>query len=127
MNHKPLQVTYVELPAPSFEATKKFYTETFGWQWTEYAPTYAAYELSAGAQIEVGLNGTATSAPPHEPGSENSIGPLVLCESADLEASLAEVTTAGGEIVSAIYPYPGGRRFHFADPSGNILGVYQPD
>ena len=30
-----------------------------------------------------------------------------------------------GEVVSPPYGYPGGRRFHFRDPSGNVLGVYR--
>lgn len=30
----------------------------------------------------------------------------------------------GGEIVNEPYEFPGGRRFHFLDPSGNELGVW---
>ena len=127
MNDTTLEVTYIELPAPNLGDTKQFYHRVFGWQWTDYGPTYVAYEVSAGAAIEVGLNGTAQAAPAHEPESENAIGPFVLLSSTNLEQTLDEVSAAGGEIVSAIYPYPGGRRFHFKDPSGNILGVYQPD
>jgi uncharacterized protein len=40
--------------------------------------------------------------------------------------SLASVLDAGGRIQVEMHDYPGGRRFTFADPSGNILGVYQP-
>lgn len=39
-------------------------------------------------------------------------------------ASVAAVTAAGGSVVRGPYAFPGGRRFHFADPSGNELGVY---
>ena len=77
--------------------------------------------------MEVGLNGGAVAAPAHAQGAEDSIGPLVLLSCGDLEAKEADVVAAGGVIVSQIYPYPGGRRFHFCDPSGNILGVYQSD
>ena len=34
------------------------------------------------------------------------------------------VTAAGGTIVKPIDPFPGGRRFHFADPVGNELAVW---
>ncbi len=124
MGNQILQVNYVELPAPAMEKTKRFYSSVFGWHWTEYGPSYVAYE---GAAVEVGLNGAAAPAPMHTAGAEDSIGPFVLLSSEDLEAEQAAVVAAGGAIVSAIYPYPGGRRFHFADPSGNVLGVYQPD
>jgi predicted enzyme related to lactoylglutathione lyase len=41
----------------------------------------------------------------------------------DLEATQAKVPKAGGKLVKESFPYPGGRRFHFADPSGNVLAV----
>ena len=106
------------------EQTKQFYSRAFGWDWTEYAPTYVAHE---GGAVEVGLNGAAKPAPAHVPGAEDTIGPFVLISCSDIEVQQAEVVAAGGEIISAIYPYPGGRRFHFVDPSGNILGAYESD
>jgi hypothetical protein len=51
-------------------------------------------------------------------------GPLVLLFSADLDATVAAVTRAGGQVVNGPYEFPGGRRFHFTDPSGNELGVW---
>ncbi len=51
-------------------------------------------------------------------------GPLVILYSNDLEASLEAVVTAGGKIVQTIFSFPGGRRFHFSDPSGNELAVW---
>mgnify|MGYP002653715451 CR=1 FL=1 len=51
-------------------------------------------------------------------------GPLVLLYSDDLDDSVERVRAAGGEIVNGPYAFPGGRRFHFTDPSGNELGVW---
>jgi predicted enzyme related to lactoylglutathione lyase len=34
------------------------------------------------------------------------------------------VTKAGGKIVKPTFDFPGGRRFHFADPSDNELAVW---
>jgi predicted enzyme related to lactoylglutathione lyase len=34
------------------------------------------------------------------------------------------VKQAGGKIVRPIFSFPGGRRFHFSDPSGNELAVW---
>ncbi len=41
-----------------------------------------------------------------------------------IEAMAAKVTAAGGVITAPIFSFPGGRRFHFTDPSGNELGVW---
>ena len=44
--------------------------------------------------------------------------------SADLDATAAAVTDAGGRVVEGPYPFPGGRRLHFTDPGGTELGVW---
>jgi predicted enzyme related to lactoylglutathione lyase len=36
----------------------------------------------------------------------------------------AKVLAAGGQITRPIFSFPGGRRFHFSDPSGNELAVF---
>ncbi len=51
-------------------------------------------------------------------------GPLVVLFSAALEQSVQAVTEAGGTVVDGPYDFPGGRRFHFTDPSGNELAVW---
>ena len=51
-------------------------------------------------------------------------GVLALVRTEDADAALASVLEAGGRIQVEMHEYPGGRRFTFADPSGNILGVY---
>lgn len=115
-------IDYIELPATDLVATKAFYTGVFGWEWVDYGPTYSA---SRSGSVEVALNSKATPGELHKAGAEDAIGPLVLFATTDVKAVESAIRAAGGEIVSPIYPYPGGRRFHFADPSGNVLGVYQ--
>jgi predicted enzyme related to lactoylglutathione lyase len=39
---------------------------------------------------------------------------------------MSAVRAAGGVVVQGPYPFPGGRRFHFTDPSGNELAVWSP-
>jgi predicted enzyme related to lactoylglutathione lyase len=51
-------------------------------------------------------------------------GPLVILYSDDLDATLAKVRDAGGQIVTEPFEFPGGRRFQFLDPSGNELAVW---
>ena len=43
----------------------------------------------------------------------------------DLEAAFEAVMKSGGVIAKPIYAFPGGRRFHFIDPSGSELAVWQ--
>lgn len=118
------KIDYIELPAADLESTKAFYTQAFSWEWVDYGPGYAGTTTGS---VEVALNGAAAPAPAHEAGSQNAIGPLILFGTTDLAASESAVRDAGGEVVTEAYGYPGGRRFHFADTSGNVLGVYQPD
>ncbi|HEX9658178.1 MAG TPA: VOC family protein, partial [Bacteroidota bacterium] len=42
----------------------------------------------------------------------------------DIEKTKKKVIASGGKIVKDIFPFPGGRRFHFADPNGNELAVW---
>jgi predicted enzyme related to lactoylglutathione lyase len=88
----------------------------------DYGPTYAS---STSTGLEVGLNDQAPVGPAHPPGAENAIGPFGLFSTDDLEAVEASIRSAGGDIVTPVYPYPGGHRLHFVDPSGNLLGVYK--
>ena len=50
-------------------------------------------------------------------------GALVVLFHPRLEETLDLVTRSGGRITQAIFSYPGGRRFHFTEPSGNELSV----
>lgn len=49
---------------------------------------------------------------------------LVVMFAVELAAAEKRVRAAGGKIVKPIFSFPGGRRFHFADPSGNELAVW---
>ena len=104
---------YLEMKAGDMPASKAFYEKAFGFAFTDYGPDYAAVE---GGPVDIGL-----AAGP-EP-----VAPMPAFESDDLEASLAQVTAAGGKIVREIFAFPGGRRFECLDPSGNRLAIYQPD
>ncbi len=50
--------------------------------------------------------------------------PLPVIRVEDLEAAFDAVSKAGGVIAKPIFSFPGGRRFHFIDPSGSELAVW---
>jgi predicted enzyme related to lactoylglutathione lyase len=111
-------IDYLEIAVDDLESAKIFYAAALGWAFNDYGPEYAGIQHPTQAGEEIG----GLSAHPATRGS----GVLALARSGDVDASLAGVLAAGGRIVDALEPYPGGRRFTFADPWGNVLGVYQP-
>lgn len=114
----PLTIDYIEISVTDMQAAKDFYSAAFGWTFTSYGDGYAGIRTAAeGDGDEAGGLALAESV--------TRGGPLVLLYSDDLDATVTAVTDAGGEVVSGPYEFPGGRRFHFLDPSGNELGVWQ--
>ena len=106
------RISYLELPAKDVAGTRDFYAKPFAWQFTDFAPHYAA---TTTGDTDLGING-----------SDEQAIPLLLpiVEVDDLEAAFERVQGAGGAITVPIFAFPGGRRFHFRDPAGNELGVF---
>ena len=106
------QIDYIEYNTTDMAATKKFYSAVFGWRFTDYGPDYTSFE---DGRLAGGF--TATDA-------VGTGGPLVVIYATDLAAVEAKVKENGGSVVKATFNFPGGKRFHFADPSGNVLAVW---
>ncbi len=109
-----LRIDYIELPATDVAAAKAFYTAVFGWEFVDYGPTYTCFR---DGRLEGGLNGER--AVPSEPG-----GALVVVYAQDIDLIEERVKENGGRISLPTFEFPGGRRFHFVDPSGNELAVW---
>jgi uncharacterized protein len=105
------RIDYIEFHAADLAKTKAFYIQAFGWKFTDYGPDYTSFDDGrlTGGFWKQGSSGA---------------GPLVILYAADLGAAEARVRAAGGTIVRPAYAFPGGRRFHFADPGGNELAVW---
>jgi predicted enzyme related to lactoylglutathione lyase len=108
------KIDYLELPGGDLAATKVFYERAFGWRFTDYGPSYSAFGAA-----EAGLDGGFANV-----AAEPTQKPLPILYTHDLEAMEAKVRAAGGVVVKPIFSFPGGRRFHFRDPSGNELAVW---
>jgi predicted enzyme related to lactoylglutathione lyase len=106
------RVDYIEFQTKDLEGTKRFYSEVFAWEFTDYGPNYTSF-------TDGRLAGGFSLAPAVEAG-----GPLVVLYSTNLAEIEVEISGAGGRIVREIFEFPGGRRFHFSDPSGNELAVW---
>lgn len=103
----------IVFPVTDMDEAKAFYTAAFGWSFIDYGPEYAAI---TGAGLDGGLDASNTRKP-------SATGPLVVIYADDLDASFESVKKAGGVITMEINSFPGGRGFHFTDPSGNELGM----
>ena len=106
------QIDYLELSASHLGITKDFYTSVFGWKFEDYGPDYTSF-------FDGRLGGGFVRRKPPA-----AAGILVVIYAADLALTHEKIKAAGGVIVKDIFPFPGGRRFHFADPSGNELAVW---
>jgi hypothetical protein len=104
------KLDYLEMPGGDLPATKAFYGEAFGWRFIDYGPEYASFDEGLDGGFDAQADAVRT--------------PLPVLFASDLEAMQAKVEAAGGTIVRAIFAFPGGRRFHFRDPSGNELAVW---
>ncbi|HWA00492.1 MAG TPA: VOC family protein [Caulobacterales bacterium] len=109
------RINFVELPVKDIGAAQSFYTAAFAMDMTAFGPTYAC---TMSGDVDLGLQADA---------SEATKAPLAVIHVEDVEAALTAVRKAGGTITKAIFSFPGGRRFHFTDPSGNELAAMQAE
>jgi predicted enzyme related to lactoylglutathione lyase len=107
-------INYIEFACKDIPGIKAFYSKAFGWEFTDYGPDYAAF---SDGKTDGGFFYA-------EGGLIKAGNPLVVLYNANLEDTLETVKLAGGTITQEIFPFPGGRRFHFADPDGNVLAVW---
>ncbi|GLX78814.1 glyoxalase [Thalassotalea insulae] len=112
MNEK---LNYVEFPAQDIEQTKQFFQTAFDWEFQDYGPDYTAFANQGldGGFYRAELSSTVAAG-----------GALLVLYSEELEATQVRVEQAGGHIAKDIFSFPGGRRFHFIEPSGNELAVW---
>jgi predicted enzyme related to lactoylglutathione lyase len=115
MSHVHHTIDYIELGVSDLAAAQTFYGQAFGWEFNDYGPDYSGIRDATGDGEVGGL---------HPGGPSGPGGALVLLWSDDLDATVSSVEAAGGTVTEGPYDFPGGRRFLFADPSGNVLGVW---
>jgi predicted enzyme related to lactoylglutathione lyase len=112
--HTHHAIDYIEFEVADMQEAQRFYSAAFEWKFNDYGPDYAGIQKQGGGEAGgFRVASTVTRG-----------GPLVVLYSADLDRSLDAVRNAGGTITQEPFEFPGGRRFHFRDPSGNELAVW---
>ena len=107
-------INYIEFKAKDLVAIKAFYSSVFAWEFTDYGPSYVSFE-----EKKSGLSGG------FEASDEPIVnGALIVLSHENLDEIQQKIETAGGTISVPVFSFPGGKRFHFIDPSGNELSVW---
>ena len=89
--------------------------KAFGWDFKDYGPDYTCF-------IGYGTDGGFYRSDLKS--SKAAGAALVVLYSNNLEETASLVKEAGGKINVDIFKFPGGRWFHFTEPSGNELAVW---
>src|SRR5437868_2079889 len=112
------KIDYIEFQAADIAATKKFFEQLFGWKFTDYGPDYTSFEDGriAGGFARGGRASTIGGG-----------GALIVFYHPQLEQVRQRVTDLGGKITKDIFSFPGGRRFHFTEPSGNECAIWSEE
>lgn len=109
------RINYVEFPANDLDKTKRFFENAFGWSFEDFGTEYTAFNNQGldGGFFKADLSSTQATG-----------GALIVLVSHNLEATQQKVIDAGGIITENIFEFPGGKRFHFTEPSGNEFAVW---
>ena len=107
----------MEFAAKDLAATKQFFAEVFGWTFQDFGPEYSAF-----SHTDAGLDGGFYQADLAT--STQNGGALIVFFTANLEETQVKIEQAKGKIVKPIFSFPGGRRFHFQEPSGNEFAAW---
>lgn len=110
------KLCYVELPTTDVGASADFYRTVFGWSIRRRGDGALAFTDTVGGVSGTFVTGRAPAADP---------GVLVYVMVADARSALDGIVAAGGRVVRSSPPDAPEVFAWFADPAGNVLGIYQ--
>jgi len=111
-----VEIVHIEFKSANFTRTSEFYAKVFDWRMEQNAS--ASYMKLSGTG---GPSGGWVRAD-----LVQSPGPIAYLPVDDLEATLNEVENAGGRVLVRSLPFAGGGEIGlFADPDGNVLGLWK--
>jgi uncharacterized protein len=110
------KICYLEIPVTDIERSVRFYQAVFGWHVRHRGDGATAFDDSVGE-----VSGAWVTGRPSSPGPG-----LLLYVMVDSAAAASKAVTAnGGRIVQPLGFHPHELIALFADPDGNVLGLYQ--
>lgn len=108
-------VSYLRIPAPDPKGSAAFYEAVFGWR-VDSSRDEPSFEDGTGHVIGHFIADLPVA-------GEAGVRPYIFVVNVD--ETLAEVATRGGEVATAPYPEGNLRVATFRDPAGNEIGVWQ--
>jgi predicted enzyme related to lactoylglutathione lyase len=110
------KLCYLELPAADVDASADFYRRVFGWTIDRRGDGALAFTDTVGGVSGVFVTDRQPADDPHI---------LVYVMVADAEAAVTSIAASGGRLVRWTPPEAAETFAWFADPAGNVLGIYQ--
>jgi predicted enzyme related to lactoylglutathione lyase len=110
------KICYLELPAVDPAVSADFYARVFGWRIRRRGDGAIAFDDTVGGVSGTFLTDRGPAADPRA---------VVYVMVADARAACAAVNAAGGRVVRESPPDFPEVFAWFADPAGNVLGLYQ--
>ena len=110
------KICYLEIPATDIPRSVEFYQSVFGWHVRRRGDGAAAFDDGVGEVSGAWVTGRPSSPKP---------GLLLYIMVDSVEATSQVVVANGGHIVSPLGFRPSELIALFADPDGNVLGLYQ--
>ena len=107
------RIDYVEIPVTDLKKAREFFSELFDWSFQEWGDDYMSFN---DGRLEGGFRRAAEPAP--------ATGVLIVFFSTDIDRDFDRVQELGATISEPIFPFPGGRRFHFVDPTGTEFAIW---
>ena len=110
------KICYVEMPAYEIARSAEFYKAVFGWNIRQRGDGATAFDDGVGEVSGAWVVGRPSSVKP---------GLLIYIMVDSVEATIKKVIAAGGKIVQPLGADAPEITARFADPAGNVLGLYQ--
>ncbi len=106
-------IDYVEIPVTNLKKARDFFSALFDWSFEEWGEEYMSFN---DGRFDGGFRLSKSPAP--------TSGLLLIFFSTNLERDFDRVQELGATISESIFPFPGGRRFHFVDPTGTEYAIW---
>ncbi len=110
------KICYIEIPTTDIARSAKFYETALGWNVRIRSDGATAFDDAVGEVSGTWVLGRSPASSP---------GLLVYIMVDDIEASISMVKAAGGTIVQVVGVDAPEITARFADPDGNVFGLYQ--
>jgi predicted enzyme related to lactoylglutathione lyase len=110
------KVCYIEIPAIDVKVSASFYRTVFGWRIRERGDGSIAFDDGVGQ-----VSGTWLTGRP--PATEPNLLVYIMVD--NMSATIESVIANGGTIVQPVGAHAPEVTAKFADPAGNVFGLYQ--